>query len=77
MKTVFCRGMYLAENTSQAPSVELVPQMGDQLCAQETAKTCQKAPQGIFDSLKTACASASSFFMGKCLNRILTPRAKR
>ena len=43
MKTVFCRGVYLAENTSQAPSVEFVPPMGDKLCAQETAKHLSKS----------------------------------
>ena len=66
VKTVFCRGapqgglscpygaihlLYLAENTSQAASVEFVPQSGDKLCAQQTAKFVGKAPKGVFDSL--------------------------
>ena len=48
---VFCRGVYLAENTSQAASVEFVP-MGDKLCAQQTAQVCRKSPQEFSDSLK-------------------------
>ena len=40
MKIIFCRGVYLAENTSQAASVEFVPG-GDKLCAQQTAKIVQ------------------------------------
>ena len=41
MKIIFCRGVYLAENTSQAASVEFVPG-GDKLSAQQTAKIVQK-----------------------------------
>ena len=51
VQNVFCRGVYLAENTSQAASVEFGPRKGDKLCAQQTAKTCRKAPKGVFDSL--------------------------
>ena len=49
---MFRRGVYLAEHTLQAASVEFVPPVGDKLCAQQTAKTCRKAPKGFFDSLK-------------------------
>ena len=42
-KPVFCRGVYLAENTSQA---------ANKLCAQQTAKVCRKSLQGFFDSLR-------------------------
>ena len=51
MKTVFCRGVYLAENTSQAPSVEFGPRRGANYARRRLQKNCQKAPQGIFDSL--------------------------
>ena len=51
LKTMFRRGVYLAEHTLQAASVEFVPPVGDILCAQQTAKTCRKAPKGFFDSL--------------------------
>ena len=44
VQIVFCRGVYLAENTFQAASVEFVPPEGDKLCAQQTAKICWKAP---------------------------------
>ena len=47
-KTVFCRGLYLAENTSQAASVEFVPQSGDKLCAQLTCKSLSESPEGGF-----------------------------
>ena len=43
IQCVFCRGVYLAENTSQAPSVEFVPPMGDKSCTQETAKHLSKS----------------------------------
>ena len=52
IQKVFCQGVYLAENTSQAASVEFVPPAGGKLCAQQTAKTCRKAPKGFCDSLK-------------------------
>ncbi len=43
MKIIFCRGVYLAENTSQAASVEFVPG-GDKLCAQQTEHFVPKPP---------------------------------
>ena len=49
---IFGRDLCLDENTLQAASVEFVPLWGDKLCAQQTAKTCRKAPKGGFDNLK-------------------------
>ena len=43
VQSVFCRGVYLAENTSQAPSVEFAPRWGDKICTQETAKHLSKS----------------------------------
>ena len=52
VKSVFCRGVYLAENTSQTASVEFVPPLGDKLCTQQAANLCRKSPKGFSDSLK-------------------------
>jgi len=48
VEKIFRRGMYLAENTSQATSVGFVRLWAHKACAQETAKNCQKAPTGDF-----------------------------
>ena len=47
MKIIFCRGVYLAENTSQAASVEFVPG-GDKFCARRL-QACQKSPPDFFE----------------------------
>ncbi|HIS60170.1 MAG TPA: hypothetical protein IAC17_07020 [Candidatus Faecousia faecipullorum] len=48
VRKIFRRGVYLAENTSQAPSVEFVPHRGANYARRRLQKTCQKAPQGDF-----------------------------
>jgi hypothetical protein len=48
VKIIFRRGVYLAENTSQAASVDFVPS-GDKICAQQTAKISQKSPKDFFE----------------------------
>ena len=50
VKKVFCRDRCLAENTSQAASVEFAPIGGEMMRAAD-CKTCRKAPKGVFDSL--------------------------
>ena len=61
MKTVFCRGVYLAENTSQTPSVEFVPSGGQIMHAGGCKKPVKKPRKGIFDSLKNAGEYAGIF----------------
>ena len=51
IKSIFGRGTYLDENTSQAASVEFSPSRG-KFRAQQTAKVCRKTPPGFFDSLE-------------------------
>ena len=58
---MFRRGVYLAEHTLQAASVEFVPLGGTNDTRSRLQKTCRKAPEGVFDSLG-CCPSGSSFF---------------
>ncbi len=46
-KIIFRRGLYLAENTTQAASVEFVPG-GDKFCARRL-QACQKSPPDFFE----------------------------
>ena len=50
-KKVFCRGVYLAENTSQAASVEFVPQRG-QIMRAADCKNLSESPEGGFRHFK-------------------------
>ena len=52
IKIILCRGVYLTQNSYQAASVDFVFYIENKICAQQTAKTCRKAPKGIFDRLK-------------------------
>ena len=47
VKIVFCRGVYLAENTSQAASVEFVP-YGGQIMRAADCKNLSESPEGGF-----------------------------
>ena len=47
LKTVFCRGVYLAENTSQAPSVRLVRRSAQGVRAGDCKKPVKKPLQGF------------------------------
>ena len=49
LENILCRGVYLAQNTSQAASVEFVRPKADKLCARQTAKSWRKSPKGFFD----------------------------
>ncbi len=51
MKTVFCRGVYLAENTSQAPSVRVVRHSAQGVRAGD-CKNLSKSPKGDFGQLE-------------------------
>ena len=48
VKKVFCRGLYLAENTAQAASVEFVPRRWTNYPRGRLQKACRKAPEGFF-----------------------------
>src|SRR5699024_8242382 len=80
VKTVFCRGapqgglscrygaihlLYLAENTSQAASVEFVPQSGDKLCAQLTCKSLSESPEGGFRQPVMPARKVRAFVMSE------------
>ena len=52
VQSVFCRGVYLAENTSQTASVEFVPHWGTNYARSRLPKFVGKARKGFFDSLK-------------------------
>ena len=61
-KPVFCRGVYLAENTSQAASVEFVPRRGTNYARSRLPKFVGKACRGFStvsstDTRKGICAS--------------------
>ena len=51
MKIIFCRGVYLTENTSQAAACRICVPQARKLCAQQTAKLVGKARKGFFDSI--------------------------
>ena len=61
VEIIFCRGVYLAENTAQAASVEFVCPQADKLCARQTAKNWRKSPKGFFGKLKKPARSAGFF----------------
>ena len=51
IKNIFCRGVYLAENTSQAASVEFGRQRRTNYARSRLQSFCRKSPKGFFDSL--------------------------
>ena len=51
----------------------ICPPSGDKLCAQQTAKTCRKAPKGFFDSLSSPPPEGCSY-MGSNPFRITQKR---
>ena len=55
IKIIFCRGVYLTENTSQAASVEFVRQGRINSARGRLQKNCRKSPQGFSDSLNPHC----------------------
>ena len=52
IKIIFCRGVYLTENTSQAASVRVVRRRRTRSARSRLQKLVGKARQGFFDSLK-------------------------
>ena len=52
VESIFDRGVYLGENSSQAASVRVVRLRRTRSARSRLQKNCQKAPEGIFDSLK-------------------------
>ena len=50
VKSIFDRGVYLGENTSQAASVRVVRRRRTRSACSRLQKNCRKAPWGIFDS---------------------------
>ena len=67
-KPVFCRGVYLAENTSQAASVEFVPRRGTNYARSRLPKFVGKACRGF----STVSAAGEKFLR---LPLISVPRA--
>ena len=51
-KIIFCRGVYLTENTSQAASVEFVCQRQTNYARSRLQKAGGKEPQAFFAKLK-------------------------
>ena len=47
VKNIFCRGLYLAENTSQAASVEFVPRRGTNYARGRLQKPVGKPRRGF------------------------------
>ena len=65
VQSVFCRGVYLAENTSQTASVEFVPHWGTNYARSRVPKFVGKARKGFFDSLSlNPWVQAFSYPMG-------------
>jgi len=52
VKIIFCRGVYLAENTSQAASVEFVCHRQTNYARSRLQKNWRKSPKGFFDKLE-------------------------
>ena len=50
-QNIFCQGVYLTENTSQAASVEFVRHRRTNYARSRLQKIWRKAPKGIFDML--------------------------
>ena len=50
-ETILCRGVYLAQNTAQAASVEFVRSSG-QIMRAADCKNWRKSPKGFFDKIK-------------------------
>ena len=50
VQNIFCQGVYLTENTSQAASVEFVRQRRTNYACSRLQKW-RKAPKGIFDTI--------------------------
>ena len=78
IKTVFDRGMYVGENTSQAASVEFVHRRGKILRAADCQKW-RKSPEGFFAKLKPHfdLQNAASFATMKKIMRIMSSGGDR
>ena len=64
IQKVFCRGVYLAENTSQAASVEFVPPAGGQIMRAADCKNLSQSPEGVLrQSEKSTEAMLRYFFL--------------
>ena len=61
-KKVFCRGVYLAENTSQAARVEFVPQRG-QIMRAADCKNLSESPKGGFRQSEMAGTFVPAIFI--------------
>ena len=65
VKSIFGRGVYLDENTSQAASVRVVRRRRTRSACSRLQKNCRKAPWGIFDSLtaqrRLGCVKKNQF----------------
>ena len=59
---IFCRGVYLAENTYQAASVEFVRRRRTNYARSRLQPFCRKSPKGVFDSLKFSPGSSGAEF---------------
>ena len=62
IKIIFCRGVYVAENTLRLANVGVVCQNQTTSALQQAAALCRKAPKGFFDSLNKSCLPGGSFF---------------
>ena len=50
-KIIFCRGVYLTENTSQAAECRICVPQARKLCAQQTAKNLSEKPVRDFSTV--------------------------
>ena len=73
VKNVFCRGAYLAENTSQAASVELVPLRGINYARSRLQKFVGKPRRG-FRQLGSRSYSSGIFLRRSSRNRSIPAR---
>ena len=67
---IFCRGVYLTENTTQAASVRIVRRRRARRARGRLQSFCQKRAKPFFDSLKPAAAVSRS---GRFFIRLLLP----
>ena len=54
MQSIFARGVYLGENTSQSASVEFVRPLANKLCARQTASLLSKKGFALFGQSQSA-----------------------
>ena len=63
VKTRFLPGRVPGRKHFSGCKCGICPPTGDKLCAQQTAKTCRKAPKGFFDNLKNPSTNGGGIFL--------------